>query len=544
MSNELEVKQEEKMEKQAFQTLKMTKENVRWEVFLPGLAIFGAAAIMALANRQWMAQTFRTIFNWTLETFGWLYAITVMSALLICVVLFVSKVGAVRIGGKDAKATMPFWTWFAMTLTGGIAVGVVTWAVNEPLIYYGNVWGELNTVGITPHTAEAYYFALGQTIMHWTFLPYGIYALCGVLVAYTYFNRKKQLTISSTLEPLFGPKISGKVGSSIIDTLSMMALALGITSGLAMAITMITEAIMTYTTWTVVPYWLIIVCGAVVVALFTLSSSVGLDKGLRRLGWINVWLFYGLMLLLFIVGPTFQMLRNSTIMHAVWFDNFFAWGLDPFELRGAALTRSWTMFNWAIWMAYAPVTGIFLAMLAKGRTIREFLIVNLLLPSVFSVVWFSIWSTSSLEMQVAYDLYGAAYGVNLVGVIQETGSAIMALWVFLQNLPFGLGTVVLPLTIVVLALSYITAADATLTKIGSICLRNVPIGTQPPALIKVIWGVLIGVLGITLVATAERLAGVAGVRELASAGGFLVLFIFTAMIATAIKVFFIDKIEE
>ncbi|MCL1991911.1 MAG: BCCT family transporter [Spirochaetes bacterium] len=521
--------------KQAFEQLSLEKKNIRWEVMVPGLVVFGTAAIAALINAQALAEASRNFFNWSLETFGWLYAFTVMAATVLVAILCFSKVGNVRIGGKDAKASMPFWTWFVMTLTGGIAVGIVTWSVNEPIIYFGNVWGELNYTGIEPFTTEAYHFALGRSFMHWTFLPYAIYGLCGTLVAYTYFNRKKSLTITSTLEPLFGKRISGRAGSSIIDTLAMLALGLGITSGLAMCVTILTAGINTYGVEISVP--LIIIVGVVIVALFTLSSSVGMDKGLRRLGWLNAWFFYGVMALLLILGPTVQIFRNSAVGLAVWFDNFFLWGLDPIDIGGPPLTRAWTMFNWAIWMAYAPVTGIFLGILSKGRTIRELLIVNWVLPSVFGWVWFSIWSTSALEMQLS----GQA---DLVGIISQTGSAVMGLWLFLQNLPFGIGVIAVPLNIFIIGLSYITAADATLTKLGSICVRDVPIGTQPPVLIKVIWGAMIGIVGIVLVAFAERLHGVSGVRELAAAGGFLVLFIFTAMIATTFKVFFVDKIEE
>jgi len=373
--------------------------------------------------------------------------------------------------------------------------------------------------------------------MHWTFLPYAIYGLAGVLVAYLYFNKKKQLTVTATLEPLFGPKISGKVGSSIIDTLSMLALGLGITSGLAQAILIVGSGMNTYTNHSEIQLSWIIGIGVVLVIAFTFSSSLGLDKGLRRAGWLNAVLFYGLLILLLIVGPTGQIFRNLTTGLGVWFDNFFNWGLDAGDLGGAALTTAWTMFHWAIWMAYAPVTAIFLAILSKGRTVREFLLVNWILPAIFGLIWFSVWGTNALEMQ-------RAGNVDLAGIISETGNAVMGLWLFLQNLPFGLGTIIVPLNIFVIAISYITAADATLTKLGSICVRDVPIGTQPPRLIKVIWGVAIGIVGIVLVAAAERLHGVSGVRELAAAGGFLVLFIFVFMIISAVKVFFIDKIEE
>jgi len=542
MSNEIEREEKPKSPAvessgRAFQTLKMDRKNIRWEVFLPAMLIYGSAAVVALVNRHGLVSILSSFFDWSLETFGWLYAYTIMASVLICAILCFTKIGRIRIGGKNATSKISFWAWFIMALTGGIASGIVTWSVNEPIVYFGNVWGELDGFGIEPLTQEAYHFALGRTIMHWTFLPYAVYGLAGVLVAYTYFNRRKELTISATLEPLFGTRISGRFSSGIIDTLAMLALAFGVTSGLATAVTLVAEGIMTYMPGQEMPTGLLAIVGIVIVVLFTLSSTTGMDRGLRRLGGLNFWTFAILMALLFVVGPTVQMLRNGALMHAVWFDNFFAWGLDPFELGGPALTRAWTMFNWAMWMAYAPVTGIFLALLSKGRTIREFLIVNWILPSIFGIVWFSIWSTSALEMQVA----GTA---DLVGIMQETGSAVMGLWLFLQNLPFGLGAIIVPFNILVIALSYVVAADATLTKIGSICLRDVPIGTQPPAMIKVIWGVMIGVVGITLVSTAERLAGVAGVRELAAVGGFLVLPIFTAMIVAAVKVFFIDKIIE
>ena len=516
---------------------KLSKDLIRWEVFLPGILIFGLAAIIALINAPALADAMNRFFFWSLGNFGWLYTFVTLSSLLIVIILCFSKVGRVRIGGKDAKASMSFITWFTMALTGGIATGLVTWGVNEPIIYFGNVWGELDSLGIEPFSQEAYFFAIARNFMHWTFLPYAIYGLAGVLVAYLYFNKRQQLTVTATLEPLFGKRISGKVGSGIIDTLAMLALGLGITSGLAQAIILVTTGANTYTGHSEIPLSWIIVIGVVLVAAFTLSSSIGLDKGLRRLGWTNAVLFYGLMIFLLLIGPTGQIFRNLTAGLGTWFDNFFAWGLDPQDLGGAPLTTTWTMFHWAIWMAYAPVTAIFLAILSKGRTVREFLIVNWILPSVFGLAWFSIWGTNALEMQIS----GTA---DLAGVISETGSAVMGLWLFLQNLPFGLGTIILPLNIIVIAISYITAADATLTKLGSICVRDVPLGTQPPRLIKIIWGIVIGIVGIVLVGGAERLHGVSGVRELAAAGGFLVLFIFIFMIASAVKVFFIDKIEE
>ena len=216
--------------------------------------------------------------------------------------------------------------------------------------------------------------------------------------------------------------------------------------------------------------------------------------------------------------------------------NFWLWGLDPIDIGGEALTRSWTLFDFAFWVGFAPVTGIFLALLSYGRTIREYMVVNWILPSVFGIIWFSIWGGSAIHMQMT----GAA---DLVGAL-NSGGAIMALWAFLKNLPFGLGVVVIPINIIVILASFITCADATLTNIGSMCVRNVPIGTEPPASIKVLWGVSVGVLAIIMAAFGGGAQGVDGVKALAAAAGFVVLFIFVVQVIAFIKVFFIDKIVE
>ncbi|MEL3903089.1 MAG: BCCT family transporter [Treponema phagedenis] len=190
------------------------KKEIRWAVFIPALAFVLIAAITGIISNETLTSVSNSFFAWSLESFGWLYQITLIAVLIITCVIMFSKLGSVRIGGKDAKPKYSFGTWFAMTLTGGVATGIVTWGVNEPIIYLGNIWGELDAVGITPGTPEAARFAMGRCFYNWTFIPYAIYALAGVVVAYVYFNKKQQLNVTSTLEPLFGEKI--KKASSLI----------------------------------------------------------------------------------------------------------------------------------------------------------------------------------------------------------------------------------------------------------------------------------------------------------------------------------------
>lgn len=361
-----------------------------------------------------------------------------------------------------------------------------------------------------------------------------MYTLCGLAVAYMYFNRKKELGIAATLQPLFGDRVKGKKVSAIIDTMSLLAIALGLTSGLTACITLLTSGL-NYKYKLPLNLPLFVGLGVLIIVLFTSSAYIGLDKGLAKVGSLNAWFYYGILILLFVAGPTLFILRNGTAGMAEWLQNFWGWGLDPIDIGGAPLVQSWTLFDWAVWIAYAPVMGIFLAQISRGRTIREFILVNMVLPSIFGIVWFTVWGNSALQMQMD----GV---INLVEVIKNN-SAVTALWAFLDQLPFGLGTIIIPINFLIILISFVTAADATSTTVASMCVKDLPIGAEAPPMLKVLWGVVIGSIAIVMAIFGGGAQGVQGVKSLATAGGFFVLFIFLLQIVSVIKMFFIDKVE-
>ncbi|CRH92110.1 Glycine betaine transporter BetP [Chlamydia trachomatis] len=509
------------------------KNRMRWPVFIPAFLFVLLVAIIGVVSNQTLSDVSNKFFVWSLESFGWLYQLLCMTVLIVTFVIMFSKIGNVRIGGIDAKPKYSFATYFAMTLTGGVATGIVTWGVNEPIIYLGNVWGELDALGIAANSPEAVRFAIARSFYNWTFVPYAIYALAGVIVAYVYFNKKEQLNVTATLTPLFGDKIKGGIFANIIDTLSMLAISIGLCSALTMCITLVTTGLKasygleTNTT-------LFVALGIFIVAMFTLSSYVGLDKGLKKLADINAYFYYGVLLLLLVTGPTLFILRNTSAGMAEWLHNFWLWGLDPIDIGGAPLVRSWTLFDFAFWVGYAPVTGIFLGQISYGRTIRECLLVNLVLPSVFGIIWFGVWGNTAINMQ----LTGQA---DLIGIIQNS-NAVMGLFEFMKHLPFA--AILVPVNLFIILISFITSADATANNIASMCIKDIPIGSEAPGTLKVLWGATIGVIAIVMAAFGGGEQGVAGVKALAAAGGFVVLFIFILQVISAIKMFFIDKIEE
>lgn len=510
-----------------------TKRKTRKGVFWPAFLVVGGGAVLGIVNNKLLTDISMNGFIGSLRGLGWLYQIISIVALIIVSIVTFSKLGNVRLGGDNAKPKFKFGVWFAMALTGGIATGVITYGVNEPIIYFDNIYGEMNQTGIEPGTPLAAIFAMGRSFYNWSFIPYAMYSLSGLIVAYMYFNRKKSLSVTATLIPLFGDKVTRGIWPSIIDTLAVLAIALGLASSLGAGLALVGSGIeTTYGIQQGPLVWFVLTL--VITVTFTLSSLKGLDKGIRILSDVNAKVFYILLIALVIIGPTLYIFRTSTAGLGYWLQNFWQWGLDPIDLGGEALVMWWTLYDWAIWIAYAPLMGIYLAVISYGRTIRQFMIVNWILPAVFSIIWFGTWGGTALNWQ-------QNNVVDLAGTIKNSG-AVAGLWTFLANMP--LGAIIIPILMITLILSFATAADSMVRTIGVLCTVNIRHDEEPAQWKKLIWALSIGTIGFVMVAFAGGAQGVDGVKYLAALGGSTVLFVFVLQVVSAIKMFFIDKIEK
>jgi choline-glycine betaine transporter len=509
------------------------KRKLRTTVFIPAFLVVGGGALLGIVNNELLAEISLKGFEGSLRGFGWLYQIISIIALILVSIITFSKVGNIRLGGKNAKPNFSFGSWFAMALTGGIATGVITYGVNEPIIYFGSIYGELGQTGIQAGTSEAAIFSMGRSLYNWTFIPYAMYALSGLAVAYMYFNRKKQLSVSATLTPLFGDKVTKGIWPGIIDTLSVLAIALGLASSLGAGLALVGAGIeTTYGIKQGPVVWFVLV--SIITTLFTVSALKGMDKGIRVMSGINAKLFYVLLIGLAIIGPTLYVLQTTTSGMGYWLQNFWVWGLDAGNIGGEALVMWWTLYDWAIWIAFAPLMGIFLAVISYGRTIRQFMYINWILPAVFSIVWFGIWGGTALKWQQSGT-------VDLVATIQKSG-AVAGLWAFLANLP--LAAILIPVVMIALILSFATAADSMVRAIAMLCTMNIKHDEEPAKWNMLLWAFTIGIIAFVMVAFAGGVQGVDGVKYLAALGGSAVLFIFVLQVISTIKMFFFDKLEE
>lgn len=502
---------------------------IRWDVFIPCFLVIGGAALLGIINNEWLTAVTSGIFGWSLTNFGWLYQIVAMACLAICALLLFGKLGKIRFGGPDAKAKYSFGSWFAMTLTGGIATGLITYGVNEVIIYFGNIYGELDALGIAPLSDEAAWFAMGRCFYNWTFIPYAMYALSGVLIAYMYFNRKKDLSVAASLTPLFGDKVTQGIWVVLVDVLSVLAIALGLAASLGAGLALIGTGLhAAYGIQQGPVVWIVLT--VIITVTFTVASVTGMDKGIKWLAGLTTKIFYILLFLLIVIGPTVYILNMANVGLGYWLDRFWTWGFDPGTVGGSALVTWWTMYDWAIWIAYAPLMGIFFAMIAHGRTIRQFLIVNWILPSVFGFVWFAVWGSTALHWQIT----GSA---DIIAAILD-GGAVAGIWEFLKHIPLGM--VIIPVIIVALIAAFSTTADTMSTTIAALCTKGARHDEEPATWQKIVWGASIGIIACVMVAFGGGSQGVDGVKYLAACGGFVVLVVFILQVASAVKVFFLD----
>lgn len=509
----------------------MRQLQVRKSVFIPSFCFVLGAGVVGLVDNELLIKRFRSAFEWAYANMSWLFEWIVAAAFVLCALLMVSKVGDIRIGGKDAKPKYPFWTWFCMTLTGGIGASIVSSGIAQPIAFFSSVWGELEGYGIEPGSTEAMLFAMGRSLHEWTFYPYAFYGIFGVSIAYVCFNRGKMVSLSSTLTPLFGDKASKPEVAALIDTVSITALALALVGTLGTFIGLsMTCFKMAYGLQPTVVLMLIVI--TITTLLYLLSTLSGVDRGIRFFSKLNFRFYMFLLAVVVLLGGSAVFTLNiTTTSIGYWMKNLAEWTFDTGVQGGPALVKWWTVYNWAFWMAFAPVTGVFLAQLSYGHTIRESLFVNWIMPSLFAILWFGVFGGCAINWQ-------SKGIVDLAAVMVDNGT-YAGIWAFLKYLP--LGKIFIPVTLFIMLISFVTSADNSVTVISALCIRGKRIGDEAPALVKSTWAVVIGLLAFLLMAYASGAKGNDGVRYMVVAiGSMLSIYVVLHLVAT-VKMFFVDR---
>ncbi|WOF41874.1 BCCT family transporter [Sphingopyxis indica] len=474
-------------------------------VFLVPLLVLIAALLLSLWHGPAFLAVETAINDWVLQTFGAAFAVTSVAFLFLLACVALSPLGATVIGGPGATPLLGRWRWFAVTLCTTIATGILFWGVAEPLFHLDDPPAML---GLAPGSDAAATFAMSTMFLHWTLTPYAIYTVPALAFAILYYNRAEPFSLSSLFVPLIGRRAHGLTGTAI-DIVCLFALVAGMAASLGAGILALAggiEGIGRFSggatlRWTI---------AAAIVGTFVVSAALGLQRGITRLSLLNIWLFFAVLLFVLVTGPTGRLPVLGGEGAADYAATFLprSLGLDV----DADWHRQWTIFNWANWFAWAPVTALFLGRLAVGYTVRAFIAVNLLLPALFGAVWMVIiaGTTITLDQQSGGSLYA---------VLTRVGPDPLLYRLFSE---LGGGLPVLALLIAAIFLSYVTAADSNVSAMSALSTHGIsPETPEAPLWVKIVWGATIGLVAMILVAA----AGLDGIRMMSVLGGFPALFV-------------------
>jgi len=500
--------------------------NIRPIVFWIPVTILFAAVVMSFVNQLAFQSAMESINTLIMNNLAWLLSISSVIFVGTCIWAYFSPLGRVKIGGDDATPLLSKMNWFTITLCTTIAVGLLFWGAAEPMFH---VYEPPPSLGIEPGSAQAKIFAMATLFMHWSITPYAIYAVPALAFALAFYNKNANYSIGGMLSPIFGKYVQG-VGGQIIDAAALLALVAGMSSGLGQGLLSLAGGIQRVAGIPTSPTVLAIIC-FVIIATVVISAVSGLMKGIRILSNFNAVILIVFGILVFIFGPTLYILSASVDGLGSYFTNFFSRSLNTGMISNDSWPQWWTNFYWAQWLAWAPVTALFLGRISRGYTVKQFIKTVMVFPSVFAILWMGIFGGSTIFFD---DASGGAFRASL-----EQNGAESVIYMLFDAIP--LGEVLIPLFILIAFISYVTAADSNTEAIALLCrgLRADELGTEKHTGIKVFFGTMIGVVSWSM----TSFSGIDGIKMLANLGALPGLIIVLGATAVLIKFGFELKTE-
>ena len=450
-------------------------------VFSVTALIVIAFVAWGLADKDGLNSTSSDVLGWITTNLGWLFILSATGFVIFAVFLAVSKYGRIPLGRDDEAPEFRTVSWIAMMFSAGMGIGLMFFGAYEPLFHFVSPPPEI--------AAEDVRAAMATTMFHWGFHPWAMYAVVGLALAYSTFRLGRTQLISSVFERLFGPKVSNGPAGKVIDILAIFATLFGTVASLGLGALQIGSGL-DKVGWVHEPTKLLLVgIIAILTAAFVASAVSGIARGIQWLSNINMVLAVVLAAFVFVVGPTIFILNLLPTTLGAYFTD-----LTTFAARSDATVATeageqwladWTIFYWAWWVSWTPFVGLFLAKISRGRTIREFVIGVMVVPTTVSLVWFCVFGGTAIREQMTGVLnFDAANDAS-----EDT------LFDVLANLPWT--GVASALVMVLVAIFFVSGADSASLVMGTLSQRG---AEEPSRLITVFWGVLTGVVAALLLA--------------------------------------------
>lgn len=484
---------------------------IRKLVFWPPWILLVAVAVVSFINNESFLKYLNLITGWILNYFAWGFNGLALFCVITVIMVYFSPLGKVRIGGRKARPIMKYSNWLWITLCTTVAAGILFWACAEPLYH---LYAPPAAAGVVPGTPEAALFSMEVMFLEWTWSPYALYAVATLAFAFAYYNMKLPNTLSAPLALALGTRV--QKWSAIVDVICLFALTAGMAGSMGTGILSISGGLESVTGVKSAPgLWAVV--GIVAGALFVVSSITGVMKGIKLLSKLNMYVFFLLLALFFLFGPTAFMLNTAAESLGAFFSDFFRLSLMTGDLFGDGWARSWPNFYFCNWLAWTPICAVFLGKIARGYTIRDAIRCNFFFPSIFSTLWIGLFSTAS----IFYEMNGG----GLSAVLAQSG-AESVVYAVLRRLP--LSTLIIPLYIFIIFISFVTACDSNTSALSGLCVsEDADERQESPAWLKIVWGATITLIAWIMISS----AGIDGIKAVSNLGGFPNMFLVLIMAA-------------
>ncbi len=479
-------------------------------VFYPAAGIILVFVLATVLFTDAVTSAMTTLQRDVIGVFGWYYVIVVAAFVVFSLWMGLSRFGDIVLGKDEEEPHFSLPVWFAMLFATGMGIGLVYWGVAEPLSHYENP-----KPGVTGDDAALAQAAMGQSYLHWGIHAWAIYVVAGLALAYAIHRKGRPVSIRWALEPLLGERVKGRLGD-VIDVVAIIGTVFGVATSLGFGVLQIAAGL-GYLDAAEPGTALEIGLIAAITALATFSVVSGLGKGIKWLSNGNMVLAGVVLVLVLALGPTLFLLREWVQSLGYYLQNVVRLTFDTTAFQGEAgleWQSSWTIFYWGWWISWAPFVGVFIARISRGRTVREFVLGTLLVPTIVTTLWFSVFGGSALYRELTDP------GSMLVDGEVDTDTALFQL---LGDLP--LGTVLSVVGILLIVIFFVTSSDS-----GSLVVDMLATGgnPNPPTWSRVFWSVVEGLLAIALL-----LAG--GLQALQTAAILIALPFSVVMIGMAVS---------
>ncbi|WP_291841993.1 BCCT family transporter [Maricaulis sp.] len=452
--------------------------DVHNPVFFISAVAMVAFVSTALIAPETVANAMFAARDWVLDTFDWFFVLGVNLVFVFCLVVMVSPLGRLRIGGSDAKPDFSTKSWLAMLFSAGIGIGLMFWGAAEPLAYHTDWFG--TPLGVEPGTPESARLAMSATMFHWGLNAWSIYAVLGLALAYFTFSKGLPLTVRSAFYPLLGERIWGWPGH-LIDLLAVVATLFGLATSLGLGAQQVASGLdfLFGIDPGIVTQIIVIAC---ITSVAIISVVRGLDGGVKVLSNINMIMAGVFLLFVFIVGPTLIIANGFWDNTVNYFRNFLPlsnWvGRDD-----TAWFHGWTVFYWAWWISWSPFVGMFIARVSKGRTVREFLVAVIFVPMLITIAWFSTFGETAIFQ----------HETGIGELADGVGEVSLVLFQMLDHLPFA--AITSGIAIVLVFVFFVTSSDS-----GSLVIDSITAGGKlhAPVPQRIFWASIEGLVAAVL----------------------------------------------